>query len=154
MTKDGSTLKRKYGQSLFKEVSLNRRCEDAGIGGEYCACSVPKRIPLEDANLLKAVNAVIDFMNREILPPQCARLMLREVTAGASTFTTETSLLWWNYICAFTVEPGGFLLEATVRYDKSHGNFSVVKDILRMNRITRQTSCVHDAMLERLCYCS
>ena len=152
-SKDGSTLRRKYGQSFFNEIPLNRDCKDAGVGEEFCACSIPKRIPLDDVNLFKAVKAVIDFMNREILPPQCAKLRLREVTAGASTFSAETSSSSWNYICAFTADPGGFLLEATVRYDKVQANFSVVKDVLRMNRITRQTSCVHGGILERLCYC-
>ena len=150
---NGPVLKRKHGQSLFKGIPFNRTCEDAGIGGEFCACSLPKRIRLEDPNLIKAVKAVIDFVNSKILPPQCARLKLRFITAGASTFSAETSSLAWNYICAFTVDPGGFLLEATVRYDKLRDRFSVVKDILRMNRITRQTSCVRDAVLERLCYC-
>jgi hypothetical protein len=62
-----------------------------------------------------------------------------------------------TYIVAFSTEPGTFLFESNVNYhsldSEAEGVFKVSTDLLRMNKISTDVSCVRDGTLEKFCYC-
>jgi len=153
-------IQRRYGQSLFTEVSSMRRCGEAGIRDSICACVVPQRLPVNDTHLNAAAKAGVEYIN-SLIPPQCAPLKLSAVDAGAVLNGLDTETAIPSYIVAFVTSPGEFLFEATVslfspnRTDPdTPGIYRVNSDVLRMNKISTDVSCVRDGFLEKLCYCA
>ena len=171
-SRNGTIFHRKYGQSLFSEIPLTRDCASAGVLDDFCACVVPTKVATSDTTLIRAAEAAVEYINT-FLPTQCAPFRLSRVISGAikaQNFTNfnvnkailnsnvaETVLLHPSYIVAFTTNPGEFLFESNVKYDssgkQSQGSFQVGTEILRMNKISTDVSCIHSAYLERFCYC-
>ncbi|CAG7826310.1 unnamed protein product [Allacma fusca] len=50
LNRKNEVVRRKYGQSIFLEIPDNRTCADAGIGDDYCVCSVPVKISSDRAD--------------------------------------------------------------------------------------------------------
>jgi len=148
ITRDNEQVPRVYGQSLFKPVPSSRTCQDAGVTINFCACFPPKKLNSEDLLLKSAAEAAISYLN-VILPTQCAKLKLSVVTAGAIMENKDLR----TFVVTFIAVPGEFLFEATVDYDSKISNYTVSTDLLRMNKIQRDVSCVNTSLLERYCYC-
>ena len=177
-SKNGTIYPMKYGQSLFTEVPLTRECQNAGVSDGYCACVIPKKLPANDTQLIKAAEAAVKHINK-FIPRQCAPLELQRVIAGAvkaknqlnedltgPTMKISNSTvpgLSMTYIVAFSTKPGDFLFESNVNYysskngrsdSRADGVFRVSTDLLRMNKISTDVSCVRDGYLEKFCYCN
>lgn len=58
-----------------------------------------------------------------------------------------------TYVVAFETNPGEFLFEATVELDPKSRQYNVVGELLRMNKISTDVSCVKNDFLEKLCFC-
>jgi hypothetical protein len=56
------------GQSLFRPIlPLERSCHDAGIPLNYCACSNPQKLSVDDPRLLEAAQGSLTSLN-EMIP--------------------------------------------------------------------------------------
>lgn len=151
----GEVIPRKFGQTLFEEIPLTRKCPEAGISENFCACVAPRRMETNNSNIIAAAKKAIDHINHR-LPRTCALLKLHKITAGGIMEEVDTGNALFStvtYIVAFVTTPGGFLFEATVQPDSAHSHFSVVGELLRMNKITTDVSCVKSDLLEKFCYC-
>ncbi|ODN02078.1 hypothetical protein Ocin01_04570 [Orchesella cincta] len=151
----GDVIPRKLGQTLFEEVPLTRKCPEAGISENFCACVAPRRLPTNNSNIIAAAKTAIVHINEQ-LPKVCAKLTLHKVTAGGIMDDTEHSINGSSivtYVVAFETTPGEFLFEATVESDAKLQSYSVVGELLRMNKITTDVSCVKNDFLEKFCFC-
>ena len=64
------------GQSLLKDIAVNRSCKDARITNEFCPCRLPVRIPANHTMVAPAVEAAISRINGKP-PEQCAKLSMK-----------------------------------------------------------------------------
>jgi hypothetical protein len=153
------------GQSLFKEIPLERKCIDAGITDNFCACFVPKRLELNDSRLEKSAMEAVNWINERLKEADgsCVPLRLENVVAGGSLEKAGEGM---TLIVAFETSPGGFLFEASVSMLESKNNvtnannidvdlsvYKMIGEVLRMNKINTDVSCVRNDFLEKLCYC-
>ncbi|CAG7785579.1 unnamed protein product [Allacma fusca] len=147
-------VRRKYGQSIFLEIPDNRTCADAGIGDEYCACTIPVKINSDRADVRMAVEIAIGQINK-MVPPQCSKVHLTKIfAAGARERAIQTEFVHLAlYTVVFFVDPGHFLFEATLEYRSDVKNFIVKGNVARANPMKTDRSCINDDELERYCYC-
>ncbi|CAG7825182.1 unnamed protein product, partial [Allacma fusca] len=71
LNRKNEAVRRIYGQSIFLEIPDNRTCADAGIGDDYCVCSVPVKLNSDRADVRMAVEVAIGQIN-SMIPPQCS----------------------------------------------------------------------------------
>lgn len=142
---------RTFGESLVGgPISSSRRCEDAGVGVNYCACVPPRKIDASDPTLILAAEAAVKYLNNNVPLSVCEGARLDRVVAGA-LMANDKGDDKPTYVVSFYTEPGQFLFEATVELVNS--SFKITTDLLRMNKIVRSASCVKTSLLERYCYC-
>lgn len=147
-----------HGISLFREVPLNRTCEDASIPEHYCACEHSVDADPRDPKLKEVAEFSVSKLNSGLKKfPQCVQLELDEVISGrtgsARNSTTPKGLktIISTYMVTFQTKPGGARLEATVR--EHDGTFELVADVSRTNKYGDQSHCVKDFVYRKYCYC-
>ncbi|CAG7722242.1 unnamed protein product, partial [Allacma fusca] len=145
-------VERTYGSSMFASIPTNRTCSDASIAPHFCPCATPKQIPMDSPELLSAVRTALNYINA-LLPRQCSHFSLKKITAGAVMTMTDGSSGSRDYVLAFITNPGSFLFEATVNCSSTR-ECKIKGNVLRMNKISTDVSCVHTADLQMLCYCT
>lgn len=152
--KETSKTFRKYGISLFKNISANRNCAEAGIPDSYCACDLPIRLPAQDLSLAAAAHAAVDYMNAKI-PKECSQLMLKGVKGGAVLSQMQKG----NeevLIVEFVTSPGDFVFEASVmkRESKSQkASYKVKNNVQRLSKFITEVTCTFDPILQLYCMC-
>ncbi|ROT82753.1 hypothetical protein C7M84_024085 [Penaeus vannamei] len=144
-----------HGISLFREVPLNRTCEDASIPEHYCACEHSVDADPRDPKLKEVAEFSVSKLNSGLKKfPQCVQLELDEVISGrtgsARNSTTPKGLktIISTYMVTFQTKPGGARLEATVR--EHDGTFELVADVSRTNKYGDQSHCVKDFWVLRM----
>lgn len=145
---------RARGQSLFVPISPLRRCSDAGVKTNFCACLPPKKVNASDPLVLQAAVEAVKYLNSVIPKTKCVPVVLDRVVAAAVMQNGATE---GTYLVTFYTNPGQFMFEATVDFGQSGAKgqvwFNVTTDLLRMNKISRPADCVETSLLERYCYC-
>ncbi len=156
---EGEAIPRKFGHTFFEEVSISRKCPEAGVSDNLCACVAPRRLQTNNSNVISAANKAISHINKQ-LPKVCAQLKLHKVTAGGviedpdqSVSTNSNSTNFVTYVIAFETSPGEFLFEATVESNPKLQSYKIAGELLRMNKITTDVSCVKNDFLEKICFC-
>jgi len=151
MKPNGESIERQYGQSLFKPVPISRTCKDAGVPDAYCACFIPRHVPLNDSYLIIAAKHAVDRIN-SFIPKICHSVELDTIVSGG--MMEKKTDLEITYIIAFRTNPGNFIFEANVDYFPKENTFATNDNILRMDKINAQhTHCLTSAIGERFCYC-
>ncbi|GAB6030796.1 hypothetical protein CHUAL_007643 [Chamberlinius hualienensis] len=152
------------GISLFKPISANRTCDDAGIPSVYCACKAPM-IDLTNNSyeakrlatlLVKQINNFTENV-RDI----CAKFVLRNIISfkkylfqSIASTQFSSSIIRNSHVIAITVEPGKAQFEATIQYDTQTSSYIVNKDIRRVNKYGNTSYCItYDDYLRSICYC-
>ena len=151
------------GISLFREIPPERTCLKAGIDLHWCACQNLKSLPVNDSvvqnasiKLVAKINSITSKFSKI-----CHRLSLNQ-TIKAGIYTQGQSGLAANesevyYSVRVMTTPGKALFEATMKYNRVSGNFTVLQQhISRINAYYDQLQCLEtaDPSLHLFCYCS
>ncbi|CAB0014499.1 unnamed protein product [Nesidiocoris tenuis] len=146
----------RLGQSLFRPISPDRSCKNAGIPEEWCSCHTNKPLSITSKESQEAAAAVVLQINSLLSGyRQCADLkMSKLVTARLEEVPNKESLkyLFKDYIVTLETSPGHGLFEATVRYSHNAG-FTVIGAISRLNMYGNQSSCISNYLLKLYCFC-
>ncbi|XP_059168855.1 uncharacterized protein LOC131950657 [Physella acuta] len=176
----GKGDKRQRGISLFKEIPLDRSCEDAGIAPHWCACLAWDKVSVSEFGVQLALQAVMDKINKFTAPyrSKCALLSIANVTS-ASKLQTRKEVLKFSqtdadggiykidftsshksgitiYQLTFFTLPGGGHFEATVTHDALREEFILnEKEISRINKYGDAPACIlnENRQIRQYCYC-
>ncbi|KAK3781655.1 hypothetical protein RRG08_043567 [Elysia crispata] len=143
--------------SLFREIPLDRTCEDAQIPAEYCLCSGLSQADLAPG-LAKYLGTVLRDKVMSILSKQkenCATLKLSSVerVLEEKTKGEETKSRSRNFRVSIVTVPGKAQFEARLSFDVSTNKAQVVGEVARTNMYRGQADCMDTANLRRYCYC-
>lgn len=148
-----------HGTSLFREISADRTCADAGIPDSQCLCgqnvqkflntTEPVARTLGDA-LLQAVKAKSDQV-------KCAEYKLSKLLqVGVLNVPTASDKEKKRFVAAsvrLTVEPGGAMFEGTVTLNLDTKKTSVNSNIERLNMYKGEVECQPTSREQMYCYC-
>lgn len=157
----GAVERGERGVSLFRRVSEGRTCERAGIPAHYCTCQEALPVDVEDVLVVRAAGFLVEHVNELLRAyPQCASLKLVRVeqaslaTYGGDVYRTGVKTLS-DYTVRLVTEPGGALLDATVRCTtcRPRDGFQLTANVDRLNRYDNQSHCVQDMILKLYCFC-
>ncbi|XP_059162505.1 uncharacterized protein LOC131945897 [Physella acuta] len=176
----GKGDKTKRGISLFREIPLDRSCDDAGIAPHWCACLAWEKVSVYEEGAQTALQAALDKINTFTAPyrSRCALLSILDVTS-ASKLQTRKEVLKFSktdadggiykidfgaahqsgvtiYQLTFHTAPGGGHFEATVTHDALSGVFTVnEKEISRINKYGDAPACIlnENRQIRQYCYC-
>lgn len=148
-----------HGQSLFREVPLERTCKDASVSEHFCACQLTTEVDATDRRLKTVGQFVVRQLNKGLNAfPQCVPLKLERVlrgrmgTASNGTIPQNTESVAITYSVAIVTSPGEAELEATVKYHmRKH---ELVSDVSRINKYGNQSHCTTDPVYRKYCYCT
>lgn len=142
-------------QSLLKEISLNRTCDQGGINGRWCTCQpfqtvTKKRFRKEISELVVAkINRKIKQLltSKNIDLDICHTLQLKQINSVSRTtsFLIEVNL---------NTDPGNANYEVQLKYDRKKKIFKIIGEISRGNMYNVHSFCVEDVELKQLCECS
>ena len=143
--------------SLFREIPLDRTCEDAQIPAEYCLCSGLSQADLAPG-LAKYLGTVLRDKVISILSKQkekCATLKLSSVerVLEEKTKGEETKSKTRNFRVSIVTVPGKAQFEARLSFDVSTNKAKVEGEVARTNMYRGQADCMDTADLRRYCYC-
>lgn len=145
------------GVSLFRPVSSERKCQDAGIPEDWCACHTNKPLPVSSKETQEAAASVVVQINSLLTGyRQCATLKISKLVSARLEEVPNKESLKYSFkdlIVTLETEPGRGLFEATVRY-KINAGYTVIGAISRLNMYGNQSSCISNYALKLYCYCS
>ncbi|KAG5666120.1 hypothetical protein PVAND_017726 [Polypedilum vanderplanki] len=137
-------------QSLFKEISINRTCADAGIPENYCTCSPYEEIDHSLPIVKNIANFIVNVLNALLSShKKCAQLKLENVISARELTYKKNK----DFLVTLSVLPSKGKFEATVRKTSVKNSFELLGDISRINRYGDQSKCIRDAHLRKYCYC-
>lgn len=149
-------------QSMFREVSNDRSCDDIGIAPHWCTCANYQPIDRESKLVKQALNFAIEFLNQDIKArlngttkpnggPLCAHLRLSRIDfVGEATQNEDSS----DILISFETKPGGAEFETTIRHFVTEDRFEMTGSISRLNTYAGSHSkCVSDEHLKMYCEC-
>lgn len=168
------------GISLFKEIPKSRTCQDADIEAHWCACLSWEPVSTDDATVVGASRAVVDYINHltEYKRTECAALSLQKIAWAGKYIPTEgllqfkktadydgfvpdlsdrTTVDYELYQVKVYVEPGGGHFEASLKHDLNTQRFVLnTTDISRVNKYGKTAECIEqtDEHLRKFCYCA
>nr|XP_027230658.1 uncharacterized protein LOC113822323 [Penaeus vannamei] len=148
----------RHGQSLFKEIPLNRTCADATIPEHYCTCERQSEVPADDKTLLDAATYAVSQLNSQLEQfKECAELYVQKVIrgqVGSLRQGAETKAIKSSSVItvAFVTLPGEGQLEATVTHHNK--TFELTAEISRINMYGNQSHCILDPFYQKYCYCN
>lgn len=147
--------------SLLTKVSSSRTCAKAGIGPKWCMCldRMPVQINQTTADSLAhfvvtTVNQLID-KHRSI----CRQWSLTKiVNVAGQAHSSHAKQSEPTYLIQVRLSPGEALFEASIGVKtnaslKGSVQFETQGPITRLDRYAPHSKCIHDAYLERYCYC-
>lgn len=141
------------GISLFKPISDERTCEDAGITDNWCTCTESMDIEINN-KVLDAAKSAVDNINFQLEGyTQCAKLTLDTVIDAKLVWNPSvkknTSL---DYSLTLRTLPSQAVFEVTMS-NLRNDSFEVIGSISRLNLYGDQSSCITDFHLKLYCYC-
>ncbi|KAJ9573504.1 hypothetical protein L9F63_009068, partial [Diploptera punctata] len=165
--------------SLFKQVPLERTCDDAYIEPHWCACLDWQEISLKDRLVVRAAETFVDYINKltDSLRDICAHLHVERIQWAAklipndkllrfhknadvdgfvADLSSNTAITQEMYQIKVSTMPGGGLYEVSMKYDVAEGTFSVkMLDVSRINRYGSAAHCVEHSQhhLRPYCFC-
>lgn len=163
-----------------------RTCSSAGIKDHWCPCLQFSDVNVEDDNVIKGAMFIVKFINDKIIGKypearsKCSRLKLSKIkragiqlpgeavqtfqssykdnTCDECGVSKSTKKLQYpkvqTYEIVFSVEPSKGIFEAIATNDGS--NWTIAKDISRLNLYGDQPKCIQDKNpeLRLFCYCT
>ncbi|XP_057658908.1 uncharacterized protein LOC130895562 [Diorhabda carinulata] len=144
-------------QSLFKPVSPERTCKDAGIPEHYCSCSnyvkIDKSLPIVEV----LANFFIDQLNKLIqsygyLSNKCAIYRLEKISNVKELILEQDVEI--NYLISIVTRPEAHF-EATIKVNFFGSDFEMsLNEINRLDRYAPTSYCVKNSPVQIYCYCS
>ncbi|KAJ8925402.1 hypothetical protein NQ315_009234 [Exocentrus adspersus] len=145
-------------QSLFKEVSYNRTCEEAGISQRWCTCISYRDLPTTNASVrylgLLVVRKVNKLVQNFTEGNKCMTYSFRSVhSAGISETRKNKDNKPVNYILLMVNAEPAAMFEATLEVTKDLEDVKVVDDINRLDSYESNSYCVSNSDLKMYCHC-
>lgn len=153
-----STDKKSRGVSLFREISEERTCEQAGIKSHWCTCQQSKEIKEDSTEVRVAADFAVQYINKELEGyAQCAKLV-RNKTLNARLMVHDDDIgdgdnKIQDYMLTIQTTPGGGVFEVTIRHVLTNSRYDVIGTISRLNLYGKQSACILDYHLKLYCYC-
>lgn len=145
--------------SIFKEVSVDRSCEDVSITDHWCTCAAYEKADRKSPIINKAVKFVLENINSDLEQHRngtknlCAKLKLSLIEYAREANVRNISEPFDNYLIVFKASPGGGIFESTVKYYLNDKNFVLSGSVSRLNSYDSQSHCMHIDYLKKYCYC-
>jgi hypothetical protein len=165
--------------SLFKYISPNRTCYEAGISQHWCACLKRTELVVDD-NLNMIANKFVDYLNDNILKEhlnECTRLemdkinkvyLLDSIMGSAKKPTVQKSLLgyfrdWFKfylvapkverdyeqYFFQITTSPNNAIYEFTVVYEFDLNDESLT-NVFELNKLNLDKFTIKENSISRI----
>lgn len=144
-------------QSLFREVDVNRSCEDAAIEQHWCTCTGYKNINAREGPVKKIAQFIVDNVMEKIHSRSegghCAKLKLKRIISSS---ISDSALSWYKnetyYLLVVETSPSA-VFEATVGVVPNSGELVLLGGISRLDYYADHSKCVSDSYLKMYCYC-
>uniref|UniRef100_T1J7D3 Uncharacterized protein n=1 Tax=Strigamia maritima TaxID=126957 RepID=T1J7D3_STRMM len=145
--------------SLFTPVSLNRTCSIANIESQFCTCFERQQVSVESESAKAGAKLLIEDINQMIssLANSCAVLQLKqiiEVSAHDVDIDRKQKELYTNYLITFEVSPSKGIFQGIALFNHMTNEYTIEKNIDRLNKYGNQSLCINDPHLRLFCYCS
>ncbi|CAH1258493.1 Hypp2015 [Branchiostoma lanceolatum] len=166
-----------HGISLFREIPLNRTCEDAKIADHWCTCLQTISMSTSNDFVRASAKYLVSHINSLTLPHRnnCMELSLKNITHAEivkpnkrllqfqestlqfheAKFGNMLRLPFIDFMLTVETEPNGGMYEASVRKWLKRNHTEVMADISRINRYGDHPKCIRDKFprLRKYCYC-
>ncbi|KAM7356192.1 uncharacterized protein ACRADG_001998 [Cochliomyia hominivorax] len=148
--------------TLFRPVSENRTCEEAGLEDHWCTCTpfqAMKTGSSEMQNLTKLViNKMNDFLKDNGYEKKCAPLTFKknvEANLKMELHQDSNKMQKQTYRMNFKVMPNEAEFDATFVYDNLNKNISIdVTEISRLNIYAEDAKCIdNNNIVKKFCIC-
>ncbi|KAG6450033.1 uncharacterized protein LOC115443478 [Manduca sexta] len=139
--------------SLFKEISLQRKCADAGVDDVWCACHFLEYIDDNNVRVSKSIKLVANYIQNKsntvktIPYMKCDELHIKTVLR-TQTYSENNKIY---YLIAVLMSPGNFSFEAKVLDDGK--DLSIVLPVMSLSRHGRG-NCAIDPNDRAFCLCN
>uniref|UniRef100_T1J7E8 Uncharacterized protein n=1 Tax=Strigamia maritima TaxID=126957 RepID=T1J7E8_STRMM len=145
--------------SLFTPVSLNRTCSIANIESQFCTCFERQQVSVENESAIAGAKLLTENINQMIssLSNSCAVLELKqiiEVSAHDVDIDRKEKELYTNYLITFEVSPSKGIFQGIALFNHMTDEYTIEKNIDRLNKYGNQSLCINDPHLRLFCYCS
>lgn len=164
------------GVSLFREIPIDRGCEEAGILPHWCTCAEFQTLSPTNEIVVKVSSYMLKEINRqlEVVSNKCAVLKLGKIVNALKLLPSEKVLRFEqskndvinrfvsyglrskaqvNYQVTFSTVPGDALFEATMQFDERDDSYKMISDISRINEYGKQSTCIDVHKLRKFCFC-
>ncbi|KAH8354146.1 hypothetical protein KR084_001690 [Drosophila pseudotakahashii] len=138
--------------SIFEEMDWSRNCSQAGIEDHWCACDSFYKLPPTESSARSMSNQLVEAINSFVAgkkgAEQCRRLKLDEISSVQQRGNSN------QYLIQLSVQPGGAIFEATVRWDPRDQSISIrVPSISRLNSYYSSSRCSSVKETKKFCIC-
>ncbi|GAB1599593.1 uncharacterized protein LOC115222734, partial [Argonauta hians] len=161
--------------SLFREIPLNRSCEEATIQPHWCTCHQSKPVNITNTHVIETAQYLLKKINEltQKYRHLCERLQLLKIRQAAIIRANDKVLKYVkrvNYVINIHIQygkkprenfadyevtiqtlPGNGLFEGTVRVDYKTRQLNLLGGISRTNKYGNQSHCVEAA--KKFCFC-
>lgn len=154
---------RERGVPLFKLISRNRTCDDAGIPAIYCGC---KENLIEMDTGSKQANQMAELLTKDLnritghVRTICVHFELKTILSFKQVVqlpddpNKKKPTVRNTHIISIMVKPGDAKFEATIQLLTKNNTYIVNNDIRRINRYGDTSYCIsNDGFLKSVCYC-
>jgi hypothetical protein len=165
--------------SLFHRISSQRTCQDIKLEAHWCSCLQWKSMSINDSQIRRATNFIIDYINRQLMIVQdkpCYLLTYHSISQShiykpneaLMTFSKsadldgriaeygdhKTNIVFYQII--LQTNPNHAIYEATVQYSVVSDIYTIDLDhISRLNAYRSSATCIERTYshLRKFCLC-
>ncbi|CAH1174263.1 unnamed protein product [Phaedon cochleariae] len=144
-------------KSLFKKISPDRSCDQAGVPQHYCTCSLYVKIDKNLPLVREVAQFFVGSLNEKVgsygaEASECREYSLQDIT-HAQLLVIEEGKEENILISVVTNPEANFEGTVKVLYD-TDGSFQLsVSNINRLDRYAPKTYCVRNSPVQIYCYC-
>lgn len=145
-------------RSLFRAISTDRSCEEAGISQHWCTCRGYKYISPKNSMVIKAAHLILDGVEKikntkRDITKRCSKFSLKKIIS--SSISVSDSYKNNTYLLIIIETSPYATFEGTIQVVKD-GDADVLtptSDISRLDAYSDHSKCVSDSRMKLYCYC-
>ena len=158
------TWNQSHGSTLFKPLSRNRTCAQAGIPELYCPCLVWRSVSVSHTHVKNGAESAVQYINRKLtsdpeVSPLCRKLKLYKILRADQRMPSKETLELDKeteciYQIQFMTSPGGGIFETMFRINYV-GEYDIYSSFSRINSYGDQPKCIAQKKphLRQFCVC-
>lgn len=138
-------------KSIFKEIPLNRSCEQIAINPHWCTCTRFEALDSNSQAVHEIAEEIVAHINNGLEEHSglCATLRLKNVVSAKKSVGNQD---FEAFLVTVKVMPSRGIFEATVKRNEDNV-IEVLGTISRLNMYGNQSECISTKELKLFCYC-